>query len=188
MGGFRPLGPSKIAPRAVQDRSKTRPRGVSNLSFISTPLENDFGPIWGPILGPKLGHFGVNFGSFFELVFETLSGAILDPSWSRFGAQVGGKKPPKTVEGCSKIKFSAFRFRPRFGRLFGPLLGPSWGPSWGPKRLQNRSKTRSKFELNFKVSWEPFWADLGPHLGPQDGPKSAPRRKFLETGLLFSEV
>ena len=123
-------------------------------------------------MGPKLGPFGLKIRSKIALLFESCFEAILDPPGGRFGLQVGGQKPPKPLEGCSKSAFPRFRVGARFGSLSGSVLGLFWGPTWTPKRLQEGSKTRSKLELNFEASWEPSWADLGLHLGPRNGSKT----------------
>ena len=126
-------------------------------------------------MAPKLAHVGLNFGSFFALVFKTLFEAFLDPSWSHFWAQVKG---PNMLKVCNCRRFYAFRASSSelvFGSLLGAVLGPFGAPNWAQKRLQEGSKTRSKCELNFGASWEPFWADFRLHLGPQNGSKIGPR-------------
>ena len=85
---------AKTRPR----RSKMLPRWILNLHEILTPLGGRFGSIWGPILAPKLAHVGLNFESCFALVFKTPFEAFFDPSWSRFGVQVGG---PKALKVCN---------------------------------------------------------------------------------------
>ena len=112
----KPPGRPMPAPKRFQDGSK-------NLHEFLTPLGNRFGPIWDPILAPKLAHVGLNFGSCFALVFKNLFEAFLNPSWSRFGVQVGG---PKVLKVCNCRRFYAFRASaPEVGS------GAFWGPSWG---------------------------------------------------------
>ena len=126
--------------------SKTLPRWTSNLHQILIRLGYRFGPILGPILAPKLVHVGLNFESFFALVFRTLFEAFSDPSWSHFWAQVKG---PNMLKVCNCRRFYAFRasssellsgafVEPSWGR-FGDQIGPKNGSKKGPRRGQNVS-------------------------------------------------
>ena len=132
------------------------------------------------------GHFGVIFGAFVDFNFKAISGPVFVRFWNRFGAQVGEQKQPKSLEGCSKSRFSACRVRLRFGNDFGTI----WEPSWEPKSVQNRAEMESKIDAKIGPVWgsnfDPKIIQNGRQDRPQKGPKTI--QKFDKILIEFQTV
>ena len=130
--------------------------------------------------------------------------AILAPTWSHLGPQVGAilasKIAPEPSRTPSETRSGA-RIRPdRLLCDLGPNLGPSWASSWGSwPQLRGPSWASSWgswpqlgaiLGLKLGLSWPPkspwsrprrlprrarFWLQLGGILGPKLGPSWSPK-------------
>ena len=178
---------SKMAPGGVWEGSRRGPKGVPEGSGRALGSRRGPGGVpegsgagSGPQLGPQDGPMLSPFITFLARSSRPFLGtcwrSLREPSWERFGGQLGPQMgpgmPPERLltRSPARNRENAENAQPSY------VFARYWASTWARNRTQEGPRRDWTTVSSARRKNGPLWARFGPNLGPKMGPEIGPRQ------------